>query len=150
MKAYEIVDESFNSRVPGKLVKSTANSHTIHAEIGDRIIAYHAYLDVGSTDQRVLSIEFYERPISDTKWTPEYGKTGSGDAMKVFSFIIDCVKDSIIDYDPDLITFSSSKEDGNRSALYAKIVSRVKIPGYRLGKIDDARYDDVFNIVKDK
>ena len=62
--------------------------------------------------------------------------------MQVFSFIIECIKDVIIDYNPDEISFSAEKKDENRGRLYQKLAN--KIPGFTLKSIQDGRFDKLY------
>jgi hypothetical protein len=152
MKIKDIIDESFDSIIPKELVKSTPHQYVISGIIGNRKIIFHAsrsqesHPDEGYRD--VWSIDFYE----DNGGTADYEKTGSGNEMQVFAFIIDCIRDLIQKHSPDVITFTSDKNEGNRSRLYQRLSRRIKIPGYRFAGADDesSNYEDQFVFVKDK
>jgi hypothetical protein len=94
----------------------------------------------------VWEIEFTEK----TPGNSTYGKTGSGNEMQVFSFVINSVKELVARYNPAEIEFGSAKEDGNRSALYTRLVNRIKIPGYHVANTVQDTYTDLYRIVRDK
>jgi hypothetical protein len=145
MRYFEI-DESFNSRHEKQVVKSTPNGTTVKANIGGREIVFMVHISVGMDNKKTAMIEFSEK--TDGGKYATYDKTGSGSEMQVFSFVIDCVRDAIIDFDPDKIDFTAVKADGNRGRLYKKLAS--KIPGYKLQDVQDGRYEELYTFVKDK
>jgi hypothetical protein len=145
MKFIEI-SESFNTIAKREIIKATADGSTIRSTIGNRVIVYMSHITTDMEDNRIATIEFYEKDLAGTKST--YDKTGSGSAMQVFAFIKECVEDTIIDYKPDMIDFSAVKSEANRSGLYKKLMS--KIPVYRLVDIEDGRYEEHFVYVRDK
>lgn len=147
MKISEVIDESFDSNVQGKLVRATADLFTTKAEIGGRTIVFNASVYIPN-EARVgdrWDIEFTEK----TPGNVTYGKTGSGNEMQVFSFVIDSIKELVVRYKPAQIVFGSHKADNNRSSLYKRMVSKIKIPGYHLSDIESDSYTDTFIIVKD-
>jgi len=148
MRLYDIkVDEAFDSEVKGDIVRATNNLFTTSASIGNRKIVFNASsYERGTEGEAVWEIEFVEKKPGNTT----YGKTGSGNEMQVFSFVINSVKELVARYNPAEIEFISSKDDGNRSALYTKLINRIKIPGYRPANIASDVYSDVFRIVRDK
>lgn len=136
-----ILNEIFDSNVPGTLVRATSDLFTTEATIGDRKIVFNA----AESDRNKWEIEFFERH----RGSMTYGKTGSGSEMQVFSFIIESINELISRYHPDEITFSSHKADGNRTDLYKKIVSKIKIRGYHLSDIVAGQHADIFRIIRD-
>jgi hypothetical protein len=150
MRLYDIkIDEAFDSEVKGNVIRATNDLFTTAATIGNRKIvfnasAYHRGADENS--DTVWEIEFTEK----TPGNVTYGKTGSGNEMQVFSFVINSVKELIARYNPAEIEFGSSKADGNRSALYNKLINRIKIPGYHPADVASDTYTDVFRIIRDK
>lgn len=148
MKISEIINEAFDSQVNGVLVRATNDTFTTKAEIGGRVIIFNAASYTNATEnghETVWELEFTEK----TTGNRTYGKTGSGNEMQVFSFVLESIKELIARYQPDVLEFSADKGDGNRSNLYARIASRVKIPGYTYyGRIPD-KYADKFLIKKD-
>lgn len=150
MRADEIiVQEVFDSNVQGKLVRATNDLFTTRAEIAGRSITFNAsrYEQGMEPDAAtVWEIEFTER----TPGNLTYGKSGSGAELQVFAFVIESLKELISRYQPELIEFSSHKADGNRTSLYRRIGSKIKIPGYKLVHVDSSGTSDMFNIVRDK
>jgi len=121
MKINEIT-ESFDSNVPGTLVRATSGLFTSKAIINGRIILVNAV----KLDDNYWDLDFSEK----TQRGITFAKTGSGGEMQVFSFVINSIKELISRYAPDGLVFTSDKSDGNRSGLYQKMLKRVKIPGY--------------------
>ena len=143
MKLSDILDESFDSNVSGTLVRATNDLFTTKAIIGDRTIVFNAS---GFEEDATYKweIEFTEKTPGNTT----YGKSGSGNELQVFSFVIESIKELISRYSPDEIIFGSHKADGNRSKLYKRMATRIKIPGYYLADIESDQFTDKFSIVK--
>lgn len=142
------LSESFDSNVRGKLVRATNNLFTTSAEIGNRTIVFNAaQFDEGMDidPASAWEIEFTEK----TPGNVTYGKSGSGNEMQVFSFVIESIKELISRYHPDALVFGSSKADGNRTSLYTRMLGRIKIPGYHVDDTESSNYTDMFRIVKD-
>ena len=144
MKATEIiVSEAFNSDVKGKVIRKTNDIFATEATIGNRIIKFTAGNHHGNWD-----IAFIESQ-SDKGYT--FSKTGSGNELQVFSFVIESLKLFVSMYAPESVSFTSDKSDRNRSKLYNRIASRVELPGYHLET--DSKFSsgyDVFHIIRDK
>lgn len=137
--------ESFDSNIPGTLVRATADTFTKQASIGGRKIVFRAQsYDTGAQSEEAWSVEFIEKMAGSST----FGKTGSGSEMQVFAFVIESVKELVSRYKPAEITFASHKEDGNRSSLYKRMISRISIPGYILSGVDSDAYTDTFRIVR--
>jgi len=142
MKIKEVLSEVFNSNVRATLVKNNANAFIVKAEIGNRIIKFTAAGGSGDWE-----IDFVEQ-------SPEkgdtFGKTGSGNELQVFSFVIDCIKEVIAIHQPDRVSFTSDKSDVNRTKLYARIGKKVKIPGYHVevAPAEYAGYDRI-SVIRD-
>jgi hypothetical protein len=153
MKASDfIISEAFDSNVQGKLVRATNDLFTTRATIGDRDIVFNASMYArGNIDPALPSSEVWE--IEFTERTPgniTYGKSGSGNEMQVFSFVIESIKALVARYNPQELEFHSHKADGNRTALYKRMLSRIKIPGYSADNIVSGNTSDIFRIVRDK
>ena len=145
MKCSEIIKEVFDSSVKGKLVRATNDLFTTRATIGDRDIVFNAVHNDTEEGKSIWEIEFTEKAAGSTT----YGKSGSGNELQVFSFVIDSIKELVSRYYPDELTFSAHKEDGNRSRLYQVMIKKIKLPGYHPAPVEAGRYDDMFRIVKD-
>ena len=143
MRASEIIPESFDSNVQGKLVRATNDLFTTRATIGSRDIIFNATFD-DNTD--AWEIEFTEKGDHGST----YGKSGMGNELQVFSFVIESINELVARYKPKEIEFSSHKADGNRSALYRRMLNRIKIPGYTPADIMSNEYTDIFSIKRDK
>jgi len=133
--------ESFDSDVKGRVLKSTSNIFVTAAQIGSRIIRFTAASDYAG----VWDVVFIEKSeLGDT-----FGKSGSGNELQVFSFIINSLKFFISKYSPDIITFTADKGDSNRASLYTRLVQRIKEPGYHLENIETDETGKTFIIARD-
>ena len=141
MRIWELT-ESFDSQVQGTVIRATDSLFTTKATINDRIITVRASkYDDG--EQTVWEVLFDS--TKDGKTTVK--KTGDRSELQVFSFVIETIKELISRYQPDRIEFTSSKADENRTRLYARMASRIHLPGYHPAKvvIGDGT-DDFFSI----
>jgi hypothetical protein len=143
MKATEILNEVFDSNVPGKVVKKTASSFITKATIGNRDIKFQAAGHAGDWE-----VDFIEQ---SPKRGDTFGKSGSGNELQVFSFVIESLELFISLYSPAQVMFTSDKSDTNRTKLYKRMSKRVKIPGYHIEIADrgSAGYD-IFKIIRDQ
>jgi hypothetical protein len=147
MRATEFIIESFNSNVSGQVVRATSDLYTTKATIGGRTIVFNSSQYDNDEGKSVWEIDFTEYEKKGTGTT--YKKTGSGSGLQVFSFVVQSIKELIAIYHPDQLTFTSHKADDNRTKLYQRMVSRIKVPGYHAAPVDSGEYDDYFKIVKD-
>jgi len=145
MRAQEFITEVFNSNVPQEVVRATSDLYTTKATIGKRTIVFNSSQYDNDEGKSVWEIEFTEKDETGTT----FRKTGSGSELQVFSFVVQSIKDLIAIYHPDQLTFTSHKADDNRTTLYQRMLSRVKVPGYHAAPVDSGEYDDYFKIVKD-
>lgn len=148
MKASDFISESFDSEVQGKLVRATNDLFTTRATIGDRDIIFNAVCHQPDEARQngKWEIEFTEKGAHGST----YGKSGMGNEMQVFSFVIESTKELIARYAPAEIIFSSHKADGNRSGLYQRMLNRIKVPGYKPAPVTSGEHTDFFSIVRDK
>jgi len=146
MKATELINEVFDSDVKGRVIKAGPNFFATSADIGDRTIIFNASI-YGHSGSNVWEIDFIEK----TAKGPTYGKSGSGNEMQVFSFVIESLKELVSRYAPAAIVFNSHKADGNRSKLYIRMLSRVSqvLPGYKAAGVSSTDSSDTFTIAKD-
>jgi hypothetical protein len=148
MRVKEIT-ESFDSNVPYSIVRAGNNLFTTRAEINGRTITFNAAgnYDYNGGSSTIWDIEFSEK-TSQTGVT--FGKTGNGGEMQVFSFVIASIKELIARYHPDVIEFASHKADQNRTKLYSRMASRIKLPGYTDAQLDtnNGSADDFFKFVR--
>ena len=147
MRATEFITEVFTSNVSSEVVRSTSDLYTTKATIGGRVIVFNASQYDDDEGKSVWEIDFTEYEKDGTGTT--FRKTGSGNELQVFSFVIESIKDLISSYHPDQLTFTSHKADDNRTKLYQRMLNRIKVPGYHAAPVDSGEYDDYFKIVKD-
>ena len=147
MRATEFITEVFTSNVSSEVVRATSDLYTTKATIGGRVIVFNASQYDDDEGKSVWEIDFTEYEKDGTGTT--FRKTGSGNELQVFSFVIESIKDLISSYHPDQLTFISHKADDNRTKLYQRMLNRIKVPGYHAAPIDSGEYDDYFKIVKD-
>jgi hypothetical protein len=56
--------------------------------------------------------------------------TGKGDEYRIFGTIMKIMSDFIKEYQPEMITFTAEKSEGDRNRLYDKMVKRHVPAGY--------------------
>lgn len=147
MRANEFLNEVFTSNVSSEVVRATSDLYTTKATIGGRVIVFNASQYDDDEGKSIWEIDFTEYEKDGTGTT--FRKTGSGNELQVFSFVIESIKDLISSYHPDQLTFTSHKADDNRTKLYQRMLNRIKVPGYHAAPVDSGEYDDYFKIVKD-
>jgi hypothetical protein len=140
------LNEVFTSNVSREVVRATPDLYTTKATIGGLIVFNASQYD-DDEGKSIWEIDFTEYEKDGTGTT--FRKTGSGNELQVFSFVIESIKDLISSYHPDQLTFISHKADDNRTKLYQRMLNRIKVPGYHAAPIDSGEYDDYFKIVKD-
>lgn len=136
MKAIEILNEVFDSNVQGRMTKRTATMFQTEADIGGRKIVFSA-VDNG----QYWEVQFTEKSSKGTT----FSKTGSGNEMQVFSFVLESLKLFGSLYNPEEIQFTSDQSDGNRTSLYKRIFKRM--PGYTMEVIPGSG-TDTFRFVR--
>jgi hypothetical protein len=142
-----MVDESFDSDVKGQLVRATDDLFTTKADIDGRTIVFNASAyPTGFIPGIFWEVDFAEKTANNGV---TFAKTGGGGQMKVFSFVIESIKELVARYKPDGIEFSSHKADINRSQLYQRMLKRIQIPGYHAEEMAPGSVDDHFTIVRD-
>lgn len=151
MKLSEIT-ESFDSKVRGRLIQSTPDLFVVSATIGARDIKF-----VASRFEEGLEIEpesiweilFYEQTLTGQGGSLE--KTGSGNQMQVFSFILDAIKELIKRYSPEILRFNAENIEPSRIKLYNALIGKIKIPGYTgQSHGSDSIGNAYYSITKDK
>lgn len=73
-----------------------------------------------------------------------YDKTGSGNEIQVFATLKSIFQQFIKDRDPEVITFSADKKDGNRAKLYARMFKKNLPSGWELQSEPGADYEPVY------
>jgi hypothetical protein len=141
MRATEFISEVFTKELDYKIAKATPDLFQTSMIIGGRKIIYSAVQS--SWAMGIWEIVFEER--NETGY--HFGKTGSGNELDVFNFVIKSTKEFIDRYRPLEIVFTASKEDSNRSKLYTRLINRFPVQGYEfVGTNQDNRTDDEFVI----
>ena len=132
----QYVWEAFDTKVPYTVSSASNDSFETYAIIGNRKIVF-----VGEElEPESWEVSFDQRDSSGT----QFGKTGSGSEMQVFSFVIESIKELISRYRPMELTFTSSKADENRTSLYARMLKRISIPGYKFVGVRNKGDSDEF------
>lgn len=143
MRATEFITELFDRDVPGRVVRQTADLFTTRATIGDRDIIFNATFFIGKNKDLVSEVDFVEKVPGDTR----FNKTKSGNEYAVFSFILQSLKKLIANYRPELISFSSSRDDQNRSKLYWHMIKKYGSRlGYEIMDVTDDGHTDYFTL----
>ena len=133
------LDEAFTSQVPYDVMRAGNDIFTTRASIGGRGVVFNA----AEEDGGVWEVDFSER----TPGNMTFKKTGAGNEMQVFSFVIDSLKELVARYQPAAIKFSSAKADENRTKLYHRMLTRLApAMGYQLTDVKSQTTDDVFII----
>lgn len=128
--------EAFDSTVQSQITAQTPQQFQTVAKIGDRVIIFNAVKEEHES-WGVSFIEKSKKARDITDWIPPksdretYKVTGSGNQMQVFSFVIQSIQKFLSLYHPNRMVFTALKE-GNRAVLYGKLLSRVKLSGYKL------------------
>jgi hypothetical protein len=144
VRSSEFIIEAFDSEVPYEVTRSTNDLFTTKADINNRTIVFNAQGNDegnGLESSIVWEVDFYERSPGNMT----FGKSGSGGEMKVFSFIIDSLKELNARYNPQIIRFGSYRDDGNRTKLYQRMIAKIAPRiGYKLSDVKSSASDDVF------
>jgi hypothetical protein len=129
---------------------ATANAFEARAEIGDRGISFNAQT-VDGEEPDVWEVEFSEHATLKTKvikLNQRYTKTGSGNELEVFSFVLAALREFVERYSPAKVLFTSEKADENRTSLYMRLAKRFKLSGYEVASISTIGDADQFEIVR--
>lgn len=130
----EPLAEAFDSDVDGTILQNTPELFRVRAIIAGRQIRFMAALTKGEWD--VVFIE-HGKTGSTTS------KTGSGGAMEVFSFVMECIKKLIELRKPEVISFTSEVSDENRTSLYTRLAKRYTPKEYEV-TVDTRGTSDLF------
>jgi len=142
-----LVKELLDKKVKYKIKRAESDLFKTIATIGGREIEFTADEEVGYPREWVATFSEVKK-IESTEHR-DYGKTGSGSELEVFSMVKDSMLEFIQTYDPMMITFTATKDadgNGNRADLYARLLQRFKIPGYSIKRRSVSTYDHKFDI----
>lgn len=109
--------ELFEPNSKSKVGSNSAEMYEESKQIGDFTISFQARNE-GRNQWEVFFIAIDKE--GNSSWEP----TGSGDEVKVFSFVVNAMRNFIKARDPRRFNFSSKKVEGSRASLYRKFVER--------------------------
>lgn len=101
--------------VGGTKLVDDSNTFIVSKKIGDREIVFQARKSGG-----VWDVFFLEA----TKDEAHFDATGSGEEIKVFSFVVNTFRQFVEKKKPEVIEFTAKSEEKNRSRLYQRMVDR--------------------------
>jgi hypothetical protein len=142
MRANEFINESLDSKVDYSIDKSTPkynDTFQTSATIGNRKVNF---IGMRSPKENSWDVVFSEHGEKGSY----YNKTGSGNELQVFSFVIQSMKDFIDRYRPLEIVFTANKNDESRVSLYKRLIKRFSIPGYVFTGTGDNYNETTFTI----
>lgn len=91
----------------------------------------------------------FMRGKSSSMTDASFDVTGQGLEMEVFSTVVNAVLQFINDVHPQMVYFSSTKTDGNRTSLYSALARKFsRVNGYTVNMIDNGT-DDMFKLTRD-
>lgn len=141
------INELFDRPARWRLVKDTGN-----------IIKYRS-----SINDKNLVVFFHRHGISDdtsSKWEVsftvdgDFSTTGGGDEIKVFSTVLDIMKDVIETKNPEELSFTAEKSldsdsSNSRIRLYSRLIKRFAVShGYQLVDKNDRGWKVVYKLVR--
>lgn len=135
--------EAFDSDVKARITKDTPAVFNVESLINDQKVRFSAMM-FGDEWEAVFETH------NGKGYT--YNKTNSsGDnpkqAMQVFAFVMECLKELVKRKDPRVVEFSSEKSDGNRTSVYTRLSKRYTPAGYSLS-IKSGGHKDMFTFTK--
>lgn len=135
--------EAFDSKVDYDVVKHTADSYILEAEINGRTIR------VSFTKSAADTWDFEFKEKSGSKWTT--AATGSGGELQVFSFVKEALMEFLELFHPETVEFTAFEEDGStRGRLYEKFFKKYKHPNYNLEVGKSRSRNDTYFTMKRK
>jgi len=131
------LDESLNSNIDSIITLDTDTRYIEKALIGDRTIVvsgqFHGKRFWNGEERQIWYVAFHEE--KDDEMT--FDLTGNGEELKVFSFVVNAIRNIVKEKDPHYLIFSASKSDGSRSGLYSRLLSRYLPKNYSFTKEDE-------------
>jgi hypothetical protein len=125
---------------PWKIINSTE----VQSHSGRPIVIYR-YADPQNYEKRKEDLEviFEQTNLNEDSWELlfhrgyKFGMTDQGGASRVFATVLDATKRFIEEYNPQFITFSASKTQGDsREKAYGALIKRfVSKYGYNVDKV---------------
>lgn len=119
-----ILLESFSSEpypfTVGGSLEDSYYSYSFRASDGSNV---EVYVDTEEQDD-VWTLEFSRTYPAQMHNPNRHGKTGTGDAWKIFATVLAATRDFIERQEPTTIEFFSGKNDESRTRLYDRMVRR--------------------------
>ena len=117
-----LLQELLNSKIKYIVTKETAKVFSTQAEIGGRTIHFEAIND----GEQGWMIDFAEVVTKNNRVGHNFGRTGSGSELQVFSMIVDSMKEFEARYNPTMITFTADKDGDSdtRAKLYRRLADK--------------------------
>lgn len=143
------LQELFNKTHEYKVTDEGDQSFEAQFESNGRIIEFQAREVPGRDD--VWDIAFAELRKHGRNFTSSHEVTGSGDELAVFGTVMKILEEFMQMYKPKIITFTSSKDDRSRTALYKRLVDRFVKRGWK-NEVDknSSDYRDYFTLTKEE
>lgn len=136
-----LITELFSSDVKGTIIFDDKQHFKVDATIEGRVISFLA----SRNNENEWDVMFVEKGQRGTATH----KTGSGGELKVFSFVMECLRELVKRKKPTLVSFTSSKGDENRTSLYQKMAKRYTPKGYKLETFSHGD-TDFFNFFREE
>ncbi len=138
-----IVTEILSDKpVGGTKLVDDANTFIVTKKIGDREIVFQC-----RKSENVWDVFFLEVKNDNAS----FDATGSGDEIKVFSFVINSFRAFVEKRKPEVIEFTAKTDDKSRSKLYQRMLDRFAGDEYVVAKksnVGTVVKNDVFTLVR--
>lgn len=149
--AEELADTlSAKNAVDYDIIKINKNSYDASFKIGEETFIYSFTFmgedEFDNGEKGTFShVEFFNKKRG-------YGITGTGNVSKVFATVFQLLKESIKEFNPDVIFFDKSEEGRSRGKLYKRFVDKAEnlLPGYTGLALDKTQYSIVKKELKSK
>lgn len=139
-----ILRELFNAKDDiGHVVKLSEEFHAFK-RIGGREIRFSAEHYRG-----IWELTFSEVEGEGYQSRTKFDMTGKGYEVEVMSFVMECVRRVIKEYDPNKLKFSSKTKEKSRTSLYRRMISRFAKDYEVEEKLDGDQFIDFHLIKKD-
>ncbi|WP_407304126.1 hypothetical protein [Acinetobacter sp.] len=150
------LDELLDKPTEFKILQNEPHAYYASFNVAGREIQFFASnegaeddVDEGEWDISFGELQMKKRQMRMPGQSAEYqdlnyGKTGSGGELEVFSTLKAILVKFIKERDPEVITFSADKNDGNRAKLYARMFKKNLPPGWELQSEPGADHEPVY------
>lgn len=132
-----LINEILDRKVKYTILKDGDSQIKAQATINGRTIIFYGE----ETWHGIWEVAFGEKEEGDDDIT--YKKTGNGGELEVFSMVKELTLELVKKHSPRKITFQAAKDvKGNRGNLYARLIDRFKVPGYKIERKSGDKRDD--------